>query len=109
MPSFQFCKKKLSEMDIRKNTVPDRIRNLIVSGKLLDKPMTTKEMEVVLQSTMARKIPSIIPYMRRFLDNGIVGKQQTPDGKQLIWYGLWEKVNPIQRSEESFKSIAPLF
>ena len=66
--------------------------------------MLTKEMEDVLNSTTWRKIPSIIPYMKPFLENAIVGKRRTGN-KELLWYGLWETGNPILESETSFKSI----
>lgn len=77
-------------MKIREGSATDRIRDLILTGELLEESMTSQSISKKFYEVTGKRIPSnsIIPYMQPFQEQGIVRRRMV-EGK-IQWYGAWE-------------------
>lgn len=98
--SFQSYKTRIDELATRKGSTPDRIKFLILSRDILDKPMTSQEIRTVLYAVTGKKIYNLAPYMQIFQDNGIVRRTKTNDSNEILWYGSWDTSKaPVKKVE----------
>jgi hypothetical protein len=88
--SFQKYKKILQEMELKKGSITDVLRNLIISKEILNQPITSEDIRKKLYE-VGEKIPitSVIPNMQIFQKKGIVRRQII--NKKIVWYGTWYK------------------
>jgi uncharacterized protein (TIGR02391 family) len=88
--SFETYRGSLESLNLRKGSVTDTFRNLILSHEILKKPMTSSEFVIVFYKIAGKRLRSsdIAKYLLPIQKKGII-RRELVDGK-ILWYGSWQ-------------------
>lgn len=101
MRFVEFCA-NLKSLSLRKGSIPDSIRNLLLTRKLLATPMTSQEVRDMLyeRTGLTIKTNNLTAHMAPFLRSSLVLRKKMKVGSEerVIWSAAWQDQHSLQRA-----------
>lgn len=86
--------RRLREVGLRRGSVPDKIRNLLLERNLLEQPMMSEAIRERLyeRAGLTVKVNNLTSHMKPFLEAGIVLRRKAKGESEdrVIWYAAWQ-------------------